>query len=62
MLTRMYVVRCDACGRWSAQSGFGTSKLARAHAKRNGWQRGPAVHAGVKDWCPRCVGRERRAE
>lgn len=63
MLTRLYSLICDGCGAWSTRTqGFSTSKLARAHARRQGWMRSPASHRPVKDWCPRCVGRRARDE
>lgn len=57
MIIRLYGLTCNECGRSSTTRGFSTSRLARAHAKREGWQRSPANSTPVKDWCPRCVGR-----
>lgn len=55
MLIKMYGVRCDGCGA-SGAAGFPTMGLARAHARRNGWQRVPKQgERPAWDRCSRCA-------
>lgn len=57
MIMKLYGLACNSCGRSSTSRGFANTGLARAAAKRDGWQRSPTNEKPVKDWCPRCVGR-----
>lgn len=59
MLTRTYALVCDWCGKWSSSSGFASSKLARAHARREGWKRmRPKGDVPLRDVCSRCAKRQ----
>lgn len=50
MIVKTVALRCDSCGRLSTSQGFDTTELARAAARREGWERDEQKH----DRCYRC--------